>query len=86
MTDENEIQKYKSNVLESLKKEGTLILATFSEDGPIKCSGLDITQYSVEKLDTIFEEDFELENCFTEDHTTPFDTIQNFIFCQYKKR
>ena len=86
LTDENEIQKYKFNVLESLKKDGVLILATFSEDGPIKCSGLDITQYSVEKLEAIFEEDFELENCFTEDHTTPFDTIQNFIFFQYKKR
>ena len=86
LTDENDIQKYKFNVLESLRKDGTLILATFSEDGPIKCSGLDITQYSVEKLEAIFEEDFELENCFTEDHTTPFDTIQNFIFFQYKKR
>lgn len=50
-----------------------------------KCSGLDITQYSVEKLETIFEEDFELENCFTEDHQTPFETIQNFIFCHYIK-
>lgn len=86
LTDKNDIQKYKSNVLYSLKTNGTFILATFSEEGPKKCSGLDITQYSVEKMEAIFEEDFELENCFTEDHTTPFDTIQNFIFCKYKKR
>lgn len=85
LTDENEVQKYKSNVLDSLKANGNLILATFSEEGPEKCSGLNITQYSVEKLETIFGEAFELENCFTEEHTTPFDTVQDFIFCHYKK-
>ena len=85
LTDENEVQKYKSNVLESLKSNGNLILATFSEEGPEKCSGLEITQYSVEKLEAIFGEEFELENCFTEEHTTPFDAVQDFIFCNYKK-
>ena len=85
LTDESDVQKYKSNVLQSLKANGNLILATFSEEGPEKCSGLDITQYSVEKLEAIFGEEFELENCFTEEHNTPFDSLQDFIFCNYKK-
>ncbi|UGS22671.1 class I SAM-dependent methyltransferase [Flavobacterium channae] len=82
----NDVQKYKTNVVNALNSGGHFILGTFSEDGPKKCSGLDITQYSVEKLETILEEDFELENCFTEDHETPFDTIQNFIFAHYIKK
>ena len=86
ITNENDVLKYKSNVLSALHSKGHFILGTFSEDGPKKCSGLDITQYSVEKLEGVFEEDFELENCFTEDHETPFDTIQNFIFAHYIKR
>ncbi|MFD2890462.1 class I SAM-dependent methyltransferase [Flavobacterium chuncheonense] len=86
LTEEKDIQRYKENVLASLKSNGHFVLGTFSEEGPIKCSGLDITQYSVEKMETIFSDDFELENCFTEDHQTPFDTIQNFIFCHYRKR
>ena len=86
LTDEKEIMKYKSNVVASLNPKGHYILGTFSEDGPKKCSGLDITQYSVEKLEAIFDGDFELENCFTEDHLTPFDTTQNFIFAHYIKR
>jgi SAM-dependent methyltransferase len=85
LTEEKDVQNYKENVLASLKSNGHFILGTFSEEGPKKCSGLDITQYSVEKMVTIFGNDFELENCFTEDHQTPFDTIQNFIFCHYKK-
>lgn len=86
LTDEKDIAKYKKNVVASLNTKSHFILGTFSEDGPKKCSGLDITQYSVEKLEAIFDDEFELENCFTEDHQTPFDTIQNFIFAHYIKR
>jgi len=84
-TTANDIEQYKTNMITNSTKNGHLILGTFSEDGPLKCSGLSITQYSVEKMEAVFGEDFELENCFTEDHETPFDTVQNFIFCHYKK-
>ena len=32
-----------------------------------------------------FADSFQAIKCFTEDHTTPFDTIQNFQFCGFKK-
>jgi SAM-dependent methyltransferase len=86
LTKEVEVIKYKSNVLNSLNANGNFILGTFSTDGPLKCSGLDITQYSVEKMLELFEEEFEMENCFTEDHETPFNTVQNFIFSHFKKK
>lgn len=86
LTKEEEVIKYKSNVLNSLNANGNFILGTFSTDGPLKCSGLDITQYSVEKMLELFEEEFEMENCFTEDHDTPFNTVQNFIFSHFKKK
>ena len=85
-TTANDIEQYKTNTITNITKNGHLILGTFSEDGPLKCSGLSITQYSVEKMEAVFGEDFELENCFTEDHETPFDTVQNFIFCHYIKK
>jgi len=85
-TEANDIQQYKSNVIANTNPEAHLIIGTFSEEGPLKCSGLPITQYSVEKMEAVFESDFELENCFTEDHVTPFETIQNFIFCTYKRK
>ena len=85
-TTANDIEQYKTNMITNSTKNGHLILGTFSEDGPLKCSGLSITQYSVEKMEAVFGEDFELENCFTEDHETPFDTVQNFIFCHYIKK
>jgi SAM-dependent methyltransferase len=85
-TEAKDIEQYKNNVFANTNQDAHLIIGTFSEDGPLKCSGLPITQYSVEKMEVVFGDDFELENCFTEDHETPFDTTQNFIFCHYIKK
>jgi len=63
-----------------------LVIGTFSENGPEKCSGLAIKQYAEQQLQAIFDEHFEKVTCFTEDHTTPFATKQNFLFCSFKKR
>lgn len=84
-TETKDIEQYKLNVIANTSQNAHLIIGTFSEEGPQKCSGLPITQYSVEKMEAVFGSDFELENCLTEDHKTPFDTVQNFIFCTYKK-
>lgn len=62
-----------------------LVLGTFSKNGPTKCSGLDIQQYDEESLSEKFTEGFEKIQCINEDHTTPFETIQNFVFCSFKK-
>jgi hypothetical protein len=64
---------------------GYLILGTFSENGPKKCSGLDITQYTETRMGTTFT-GFEKLRCFTDDHTTPFGTTQNFMYCSFKKK
>lgn len=85
LINETDVLKYKSIVLNSLNTNGSFVLGAFSDEGPLKCSGLDITQYSVETILNLFEDTFEMENCFTEDHQTPFETTQNFIFCSFKK-
>ncbi|MBK8601372.1 MAG: class I SAM-dependent methyltransferase [Flavobacterium sp.] len=85
-TEEQQIQKYADIVAKAVGANGHMIIGTFSENGPKKCSGLDITQYSEASMDAVFETNFELLNSITEDHTTPFNTIQNFIFCSFKKK
>lgn len=62
-----------------------LIIGTFSENGPKKCSGLDIKQYSEKELESQFSNHYNKLKCITEDHITPFETIQNFTFCIFKK-
>lgn len=84
LTTEEEIKKYVEIVRSAVSD--TLIIGTFSVNGPQKCSGLPISQYNEERLKNIFSKDFELVKSFTEDHVTPFGTVQNFIFCQFKKK
>ncbi|WP_426277272.1 class I SAM-dependent methyltransferase [Chryseobacterium sp. S-02] len=84
LTEEKEIQKYVEIVRDAVSD--TMIIGTFSLNGPQKCSGLPIVQYDEDRLKEIFSQDFELVKSFTEDHITPFDTVQNFIFCQFQKK
>ncbi|MEQ1552893.1 MAG: class I SAM-dependent methyltransferase [Ferruginibacter sp.] len=65
---------------------GYLTIGTFSEDGPDRCSGLEIKKYSKEKLSTEFKNSFDKIRCITENHITPFGTKQNFLFCSFKKQ
>lgn len=57
-----------------------LVMGTFSENGPKKCSGLDISQYSTIALAQTFEPKFHLCDALYADHKTPFGTVQNFTF------
>jgi len=84
LTKEEEIKKYAEIVKNAVSD--TLIIGTFSVNGPQKCSGLPIVQYDEDHLKEIFSQSFELVKSFTEDHITPFNTVQNFIFCQFKKK
>jgi Methyltransferase domain len=64
---------------------GYLTIGTFSEEGPEKCSGLVIKKYSEEKLSAELKNGFDKIRCITENHITPFDTTQHFLFCSFKK-
>ena len=85
ITDSEGIKKYISLCNEYINKEGILIIGTFAEDGPLKCSGLEIKRYSVDQISGLFKETFELVESFKMLHKTPFDTEQSFLFCVLRK-
>jgi trans-aconitate methyltransferase len=64
---------------------GYLVIGTFSDKGPKKCSMLDVHQYTEEELQQQLSNGFAKLKCLTEDHKTPFNTIQNFLFCSFKR-
>ncbi len=63
-----------------------MVVGTFSENGPDKCSGLPIKKYTEVQLQSQLKKDFEKIRCISEDHITPFQTRQNFLFCSFKKQ
>jgi len=84
LNDFNEINKYVGLVKKSVNKN--LVIATFSDEGPLKCSGIEIVQYTAEKMANLFNDCFEKIDSFKQNHTTPFNTKQNFIFCTFMKK
>jgi 2-polyprenyl-3-methyl-5-hydroxy-6-metoxy-1,4-benzoquinol methylase len=85
LTRENEISNYLTTAQQNINPSGILIIGTFSEQGPLKCSGIEIKQYSETSMADRLKLFFEKIKCITIDHQTPFNTIQNFIFCSFKK-
>ena len=79
-----QINKYLATAETAVK--GYLAIGTFSEKGPKKCSGLEIKQYNEKQLKDQLSHGFKKVKCITEDHTTPFNTQQNFLFCSFKRK
>jgi SAM-dependent methyltransferase len=75
---------YLAQVTRALAPGGHLLLATFAEDGPMRCSGLDVVRYSPEALLAELGDGFEAIEAQREEHHTPAGSVQYFTYlvCQ----
>lgn len=80
------VEQYLEVASRSLKSNGNLIVSTFSKNGPEKCSGLAVHQYSETELKTVFSKYFKNIKCFETTHTTPWGSSQSFVYCGFKKK
>lgn len=80
LTNTEDVKRYVNLVSDSVVNGGHFILGTFSVDGPKKCSGLDIVQYSEQSIADLFSANFDIFESFRIDHFTPSDFKQNFLF------
>lgn len=78
-----DIDRYKAMVDNYVS--GYMILGTFSENGPEKCSNLPVKRYSDIALKDLFKANFTQLHHQTEAHRTPFGTTQEFLFSSYEK-
>ncbi|MGB1219706.1 MAG: class I SAM-dependent methyltransferase, partial [Flavobacteriales bacterium] len=83
---EEDIKKYKQNLYRATTAESKIILASFSDKGPKKCSGIEITQYNETDFRLRFEPEFQLVDSQIVSHQTPFDSSQEFIYAQFQKK
>lgn len=84
LTDEANVQRYASLVNDHV--DGKLVIGTFSPEGPDKCSGLPVKQYSESSLAAVFAPEFQPLQCLRVDHITPGEARQNFVFCIFGRR
>lgn len=85
LTKDEEIKNYLDTIQKSINPSGILVIGTFSEKGPKKCSGIEIRQYTEDSMKEWLKKYFDKIHCLSVDHKTPFDTLQNFVFCSFRK-
>lgn len=81
LTDVASREAYVRQVRSAVKPGGHVIMATFGPEGPTQCSGLDVMRYGASQLHAEFGDDFKLLGSKTDDHRTPFNTNQQFLYC-----
>lgn len=85
LTDPAERAAYVRQVLHAVRPGGHVIVASFAEDGPEKCSGLPVMRYAPDALHAEFGAPFELLQHEREEHRTPGGTVQQFVYCFCRK-
>lgn len=82
LTTKEQISAYLATARQCVKQY--LAIGTFSENGPSTCSGLPVKQYNENQLQEQLSKGFHKLRCVTENHVTPFATVQSFLFCSFK--
>lgn len=81
LTDPAARAAYVRQVLHALRPGGHVIVASFAEDGPEKCSGLPVMRYRPDALHAEFGAPFTLLQHERETHLTPAGGSQQFVYC-----
>ena len=85
LTKKEDQEKYAERLKNALQVNGFALISTFGPNGPMKCSGLDIVRYSPETLHQALGENFHLVSSRIENHLTPMNKVQEFVYCLFKK-
>ncbi|MBT2119394.1 methyltransferase domain-containing protein [Dyella sp. LX-66] len=62
-----------------------VVMATFAEDGPERCSGLPVARYRAAELHAAFGADYELVESTRETHRTPSGAEQHFTWVRMRR-
>ncbi len=83
LTDPADRKAYARLAARCVKPGGSLVMATFAEDGPAKCSGLPVKRYSAGRLLAELGPAWSLAAEEKEEHHTPAGGVQRFICCRF---
>ncbi len=80
LTDAADRARYVAIAAATVRAGGALIVGTFALDGPSRCSGLPVAQYSPDTLAAEFATAFTFERGQHDTHITPPGAEQRFVF------
>lgn len=86
LTDAADRRKYVELARQTVRAGGHLVIASFADDGPRRCSDLDVCRYNAESMATELGEDFSLVRQARETHTTPSGSLQAFFYGVFRRQ
>lgn len=78
LSDEADRERYRAALGRGTTAGGHVVIGVFAEDGPTKCSGLDVRRHSQADLADFLGEGFETQEMRREEHRTPSGKVQAF--------
>lgn len=85
LTDPVDRRNYIALARRTLPEGGHLVIATFADDGPRRCSDLDVCRYNAETLSAELGGGFSLVREARETHTTPWGSSQAFFYGVFRR-
>ncbi|HEX7019854.1 MAG TPA: class I SAM-dependent methyltransferase [Gemmatimonadaceae bacterium] len=85
LTDASDRRRYVAQLAGALAPTGHAVIGTFAEDGPTRCSGLEVRRYSPAELAAELGSSFELVESRRESHHTPSGAEQRFAFSIFRR-
>lgn len=85
LTSAAERAAYRARLQHALAPDGQLVVATFAEDGPTRCSGLPVARYSLAALQAEFADGFAPVTDRHEIHHTPGGGEQRFVYAHFRR-
>ncbi len=86
LTDEDDRRLYRRAVTRALRPSGYLLIGVFSPEAPPKCSGLPVQRYTLEQLESEFDEGFERIGDSGDLHITPGGVEQAYTYALFRRR
>lgn len=86
LTEPRDRRRYVEALRRALRPGGHAVIATFAEDGPSHCSGLDARRYSTDQLMATVGRGFELVDSVKEQHQTPRGGIQRYRYTVLRRQ
>jgi SAM-dependent methyltransferase len=86
LTDAADRKKYADLARRTVPEGGHLVIASFADDGPKRCSDLDVCRYNAGSMAEELGEGFSLVDQARETHTTPWNSPQAFFYGVFRRR
>jgi len=86
LTSKDQQQHYVDVLRKAVEPRGNVVLATFGPNGPVRCSGLPVQRYSMERMAGLLEPVFELRAHDLEEHRTPTGSAQQFLYTWWQAK